>query len=76
MDWIEIAKTPGLSETFLEEHYFKWDWLCWNEISRKQILSEVFISKYKEKQNWKLISRNQTLSEPFIETMTDITYIR
>jgi len=38
----------------------------WDEISKYQNLSEVFIAAYKDKVNWQLASRYQDVSDSFI----------
>jgi len=38
----------------------------WDAISKYQVLSELFISAYKDKVNWQLASQYQDLSDSFI----------
>ena len=68
MNWKEISKYKGLSETFIKKYIDKVDWYF---ISMYQKLSEDFIDKHTNKVNWNNISKHQKLSENFIDKYTD-----
>ena len=68
MNWKEISKYKGLSETFIKKYIDKVDWYF---ISMYQKLSEDFIDKHTNKVNWYLISKYQKLSEDFIDKHTN-----
>ena len=68
MNWKEISKYKGLSETFIEKYIDRVDWYF---ISICQNLSEDFIDKHTDKVDWDSISICQNLSEDFIDKHTD-----
>ena len=68
MNWKEISKYKGLSETFIKKYIDRVDWYF---ISMYQKLSEDFIDKHTNKVNWNNISKHQKLSENFIDKYTE-----
>ena len=67
-NWVEISRTPGLSEEFIRENSDKLYWGC---ISQYQKLSEEFIKEFSDKLDWFCISSSQKLSEGFIKEFSD-----
>ena len=67
LDWNLIVDDSKKSDIvkFIENN------LNWDDISRKQKLSEDFIRTFQDKVNWNMISISQTLTEDFIEKFED-----
>ena len=68
INWIEISRTPNLSEDFIRD--FK-DQVDWKLISQYQTLSEDFIREFADQLEWSQICQHQTLSEDFIKNLPE-----
>lgn len=65
-DIFMLCTFQNLTEDFIEGNIWSFNEMCWDMISKYQILSEYFIAKYIDVLNWSSIIECQNLTEKFI----------
>ena len=68
--WTSIGNQP-LSEEIMREFY---TFLCKDQLSRNQILTEAFMWEFRADLNWQYIKRFQTLKPEFLKKVTERGY--